>query len=221
MSSHLQINTKEKIIGFAIFFLFVTIISINWYVEHSSQTYMYTLEENVPQKEAALILGAAVYKNGALTPILYDRAVTALELYRQGKVKKILVSGDNSTLEHNEVIPVSKFLIGQGVPKEAIFLDYAGFDTYDSMYRARDVFKASSLIIVTQHFHMPRSLYIAHNLGIDAVGVDADKRLYGGQNTLREYFATVKAWLDVSFHSKPEFLGEPVPIGSTTGNVPF
>ncbi len=215
-----KITRNEKIAGAILVVGFLCIVLINSIVTSYSAPYIYTTMEDVPKAEAALILGAAVYKNGALTPVLYDRAETALELYKSGKVSKILISGDNGSLDHNEVIPVSKFLIGQGVPADVIFLDYAGFDTYDSMYRARDIFKVASVIVVTQRFHLPRALYIARHLGIDAVGFDADKRLYSDRNTLREYFATVKAFFDIYAHSQPRYLGEPVPIGSTTGNVP-
>lgn len=218
--SHIHITRKEKTIGILLCVILICTLIINIVVTRYSAPFIYTDVATVPQAKTALILGAAVYKNGALTPILYDRAQTALELYKSGKVSNILISGDNSTLDHNEVIPVSKFLISQGVPSGAIFLDYAGFDTYDSMYRARDIFKVTSLIIVTQRFHESRSVYIARHLGIDAVGFVADKRSYGLRNNVREFLATLKAFFDVYLHSKPTYLGAPIPIDSTAGNVP-
>jgi SanA protein len=215
-----KLTRIERVVGFALLFLLIFIILVNLYVRIFSRQYIYSNIEDVPDARVALVLGAAVYTNGVLTPVLHDRAVTALELYNQGKVTKILISGDNSQLSHNEVVPVSNFLIKAGVKEEDIFLDYAGFDTYDSMYRARDVFKVNSVIVITQRFHLPRSIYIARKLNLEAYGFSADKREYYLKNELREYGAVVKAFGNVVLDSKPRFLGEKVPIWNDRGNVP-
>src|SRR6185295_18531017 len=97
-----------------------------------------------------------------------------IELYKAGTVSKILVSGDNSTVSHNEVNPVRDYLLASGIPDRDIFLDHAGFDTYSTMYRARDIFGVASILIATQSFHLPRAVFIARALGVDAYGVDAD-----------------------------------------------
>ncbi len=216
----LHLTKKEKVVAGILLIMLIISLAINIAVKRYSAPYLYGTPEKIPHAEAAILLGAAVYQNGKLTPVLEDRALTAIALYEDGKVSKILVSGDNAKLEYNEVIPVSKFLIARGIPEKDIFLDYAGFDTYDSMYRARDVFKVESAIVITQNFHLYRSVYIARHLGIDAYGLSADKRQYFAKNYIREYFARVKAFGDILFHSKPTFLGDPVPITNPEGNIP-
>ena len=172
---------------------------------------------DIPQSEVAIVPGASVVR-GVPSQILASRADAAIALYKAGKVKKILVTGDNGALSHDEVTPVRKYLLNAGVPAADIFLDHAGFDTYSSMYRAKHVFKATSATVVTQDFHLPRSLYIAENLGIDAYGFEAD----GGSKVydyVREIPASVKALYDLAVHREPKYLGEPLPLtgdGQTT-----
>lgn len=160
----------------------------------------------------ALLLGASVNSKGVLSPVMQERADKAIQLYRAGLVKKILVSGDDSTLQYDEVYPVGKYLRAFGVPQKDIFLDYAGFDTYSSVYRAKQIFHADSLLIVTQWFHLPRALFIARSLGIEARGVDASKGERYIQSTLREIPASVKAFLEVISGRKPKYLGTPFPV---------
>lgn len=162
--------------------------------------------------QVAIVLGASVYESGRLSAILQDRVDTAIAIYREGLVRKILVSGDNSTLSYNEVVPVRAYLLEQGIPPEDVFLDYAGFDTYDSMYRARAVFAVESAIVVTQSFHLYRAVYIAQALGITVQGVSTVHDTARARNYLREVPANVKAVLNVVLRSKPTYLGEPIPI---------
>lgn len=178
----------------------------------TSKKYMYNDASLVPATETALIPGAAVSSEGVLSPIFLDRVDTAIGLYKAQKVSKILVSGDNSTIDHNEVNPVRLYLMSKGIPEQDIFLDHAGFDTYSSMYRARDIFKVSSIIIVTQSFHLPRAVFIARELGIEAYGFDADEGHILLRNYVREVFANEKAVLNLLFHRQPKFLGKTVPI---------
>jgi len=165
----------------------------------------------MPKTEVALVLGASVV-NGMPSPILADRADAAIALYKAGKVSKILVTGDNGALSHDEVTPVRKYLLDAGVAPQDIFLDHAGFDTYSSMYRARDVFEASSITIVTQDFHLPRALWIARHLGITAYGVTAE----GGDSSIYDYVreipASVKALFDVFIDRQPKYLGPTIPL---------
>ncbi|MDD3190935.1 MAG: ElyC/SanA/YdcF family protein [Candidatus Pacebacteria bacterium] len=191
----------------------VVVVAINFIVQKGGESFIHDAD-NVPQKEVALVLGARVYKNGRLSDMFRDRVDMAIGLYEAGKVEKILVSGDHGTKEYDEVNAAKDYLLQNGVPGADIFLDHAGFDTYDSVYRARDVFQVKSMVIVTQGYHLPRALYIADKLGLDAVGVGADLRPYGGESyrNFREEFAVVKAWLDIVLKSKPKFLGEPIPI---------
>jgi SanA protein len=167
--------------------------------------------EDVPHTSAALVLGASVVR-GKPSPVLEERAHTAVALYMMGKVSKILVTGDNGALTHDEVTPVRKYLTNAGVEAEDIFLDHAGFDTYSSMYRARDVFQADSLTIVTQDFHMPRAIYVARRLGIAAYGVVPDQGQGDLYDYLREVPASVKAIMDLVSHRSPKYLGDAIPL---------
>src|SRR3989338_4358959 len=192
--------------------LLVFVFFTNIVIFLGSKSYIYKNIEDIKEAEVVLIPGAAVLKNGALSSIFKDRVNTAIELYQAKKVSKILVSGDNSTISHNEVNPVRNYLLEKGVPDEDIFLDHAGFDTYSTMYRARDIFQVSSIIISTQSFHLPRSVFIARMLGINAFGISADVGHILFKNYIREIFANEKAVLELIFHIKPKFLGDVIPI---------
>lgn len=167
---------------------------------------------DLPKSQTAIVLGARVLPDGTLSTVLRDRVDTAIALYKKGIVKTILVSGDNSSVEYNEVNITRIYLLQNGIPSEDIFLDHAGFDTYSTMYRAREVFLVKDAIIVTQTFHLARAIFIAQNLGINAYGISADKREYLFKNTLRELLANVKAVIDVVLERVPKFLGEEIPI---------
>ncbi len=173
--------------------------------------YVYATPASVPSTDVAIVLGASVVHR-APSPVLAARADEAVELFLVGKVRKILVTGDHGALSHDEVTPVRKYLLRGGIPAQDIFLDHAGFDTYSSMYRARAIFGARTATIVTQDFHMPRALFIARALGIDALGV-----VVGGQEQslfayLREIPASWKALLDLSLMRKPKYLGPTIPL---------
>ena len=170
--------------------------------------------EQLPQADAVLVLGAAVYRDGRMSAVFTDRAKTALEIYRHGAVPKILVSGDHSKDDYDEVNIAKEFFLQNQVPPEDIFVDYAGFNTYDSAKRAKEIFQVDSLIVATQEFHLPRALYLARQAGIEAHGVKADRRRYnlGFYNTLRENGARIKAFWRVVSGAAPRFLGEPIPI---------
>lgn len=194
--------------------LLIAIILINLNVASISQPYIFTDLQKLPDSQTVLVLGASVYRNQILSDMLKDRADTAIELYQAGKVKNFLVSGDNRQKNYNETAAMQKYLLGRGIPQDKIFLDYAGFDTYDSLYRARDVFQTKDLIIATQNFHLPRAVYIGRQLGMEVYGFPADKRLYRNVwlNILREKLANVKAWLDLNLSNKPQFLGQVIPM---------
>jgi len=195
--------------------VFVFVVFVNAYVYLHTRPYILRHVATVPQKQVALILGAAVYSNGTLSVVFENRVDKAIELYQKRKVQKILVSGDNSTAFHNEVDPVRTYLLRQGIPDSDIFLDYAGFDTYSTMYRAREIFQVSSMIIVTQSFHLPRAIFLARSLGLDAYGVPALSGEKEFANYAREIFANEKAFFNVIFERKPKFLGAPIPITGT------
>lgn len=192
--------------------LSAVIFLVNLLIYATTSSYIYKNVADVPKAQTAIILGAGIYSDGTLSSILKNRVDKAIELYKEKKISKILVSGDNSTIEHNEVNPVRNYLLRKGIPSEDIFLDHAGFDTYSTMYRARDIFKVSSVIIATQSFHLPRAVFIARNLGMEAYGIRADERNVHIKNYIREIFANEKAVFDLVFHTKPKFLGKAIPI---------
>lgn len=180
-------------------------------IEYAMMRYTYASAGEAPSADVAIVLGASVAR-GQPSPVLAARAQAAVELYVEGKVRKILVTGDNGALSHDEVTPVRKYLLAAGVSPQDIFLDHAGFDTYSSMYRARRVFDVSRALIVTQAFHLPRALFLARSLGIDATGVvveDGSASLY---DYVREIPATWKALLDLALRRVPKYLGSNIPI---------
>lgn len=160
----------------------------------------------------AILLGASVYSSGQLSPLLEERAETALELYRSGKVRKILVTGDNSTPMYNEVLPTREYLLKADVPAEDIFVDFAGFNTYDSVYRAREIFGVDQAFVVSQGFHLPRAVFAARKIGLNAYGVPAGEGRYLVKNNIREVFAIAKTFFEVVLGLDPHFLGPNIPI---------
>ncbi|MDP2649154.1 MAG: ElyC/SanA/YdcF family protein [bacterium] len=178
-------------------------------MRETTRAHVYS-QRDVPPSEAAIVLGASVVR-GAPSPVLAARADTAIALHLTGKVKKILVTGDNGALSHDEVTPVRKYLLDAGIPASDIFLDHAGFDTYSSMFRAHEVFEAHSVVIVTQDFHLPRALWIARRLGLDAAGVAS-----AGSGSVRDYMrevpASLKALFDVVMRREPKYLGPSIPL---------
>lgn len=202
------------VLGLVIGLALAAIFLINLNINLKTKQYIFTDTGKVPKTEVALMLGAKVFTDGRLSDMLRDRADMAIELYKGGKVSKILMSGDHGTKEYDEVNAVKKYLLEKGISGNDIFLDYAGFDTYDSMYRAKEIFQAQTVVIISQNFHLPRAVYIGRSLGLEAYGVSADTHVYGGieNNKNREILADVKAFWDVNLLVKPKFLGEPIPL---------
>jgi SanA protein len=171
---------------------------------------------DAPSRRVAIVFGAGIWKDGTPTPVLRDRVTTAAELYRQGKVEKLLMSGDNSTIYHNEPEAMRQYALSLGIPDEDIILDYAGRRTYDTCYRARSIFGLRQAILVTQAFHLPRAVYTCNKLNLPAIGVIADQRQYRQSSLIfwnvRELPATLTALYEVhAAHPKP-ILGDPEPI---------
>jgi vancomycin permeability regulator SanA len=174
------------------------------------------IADDVPKSAAIMILGAYVSPAGEVSEVLEERLKVGYELYRRGKAGKIIVSGDHGRTNYDEVNAMKKYLIARNVPVADVFMDHAGFTTYESMYRARAVFKADSLIIVTQRFHLPRAVFLARELGIDACGVASDTGDYVDRyivyNNIRETFARSKALLSALLKPRPTFLGDAIPV---------
>lgn len=192
----------------------LAITLLNHKIKKSTKGHIYSTLQDVPSAHTAIVLGASVKSNGNLSVMLRDRVESALFLYNEGKVKRFLLSGDNGTKEYNEPRAMKKYLIERGVPEDHIYLDYAGFDTYDTMYRSKAVFEVESAIVVTQEFHLARALYIANKMDLGYIGYNGDKREYAHQeyNARRELLANVKAYLELSFRKAPTYLGSKIPI---------
>ncbi len=169
-----------------------------------------------PARKVAIVFGAGLWRDGSPTPVLRDRVKTAAELYFSGKVEKILMSGDNRFKNYNEPGAMREYAASLGVPDEAIVLDYAGHSTYDTCYRARQIFQISEAILVTQRFHLPRAVYLCSAMGIDSIGVPADLREYRQRSlvywNVREIPATTVALWEAHITKPVPVLGEPEPI---------
>jgi vancomycin permeability regulator SanA len=186
-------------------------------VQSAGAVRVYDEVEAVQYAPVAIVFGAAVRHDGKPSTILADRVAAAVDLYKAGKVRRILMTGDNSSLHYNEASAMKRLAVELGVPADRVNLDYAGFRTYDSVYRAREVFGVTDAILVTQGYHLPRALFLARSIGIDAAGFKAGLELYPHQSyySLRELPAGVVAWYQANvFHPRPRFLGEPVDLES-------
>jgi SanA protein len=176
---------------------------------------IYAAEQVTPMR-VAIVFGARVYPNGRLSTMLRDRVDTAIQLYKSGKVQKLLLSGDNRFVDYDEPGAMMAYAIAQGVPKADIQPDYGGRRTYDTCYRAQAIFQVKEAILVTQAFHLPRALFVCDQLGLQVRGVAADRHIYApaalawSQN--RELVALLAAGLDVVRRAPPPVLGPPIPL---------
>lgn len=202
-----------KIIVILIFIGILIILGINEYIKISTKDKIITEKDITEDYNVALVLGAGL-KNGKPSPVLKDRLDTALMLYKNNKVSKIIVSGDHGNKNYDEVNVMKNYLKNEGVLSEDIFMDHAGFSTYDSIYRLREIFNVKKVIIVTQKYHLYRSLYIAKKLEIDAEGISATKRHYAGELkfVLREVIARDKDFVKTIFKPKSKYLGDAISV---------
>lgn len=193
----------------------ISILTIDNYVKKYGSRYIVN-ESDVPKSDAILILGAYVTPEGLVSTILNDRLSVGLDLYKQGKSEKLLVSGDHGKKNYDEVNAMKKYLLNKGVKNEDIFMDHAGFSTYESLYRAKDIFQVKKVIIVTQQYHLMRAVFIARELGLEAYGVAADRQDYGvvmEKYKLREIAARGKDFINAKiFKPKPTYLGKAIPV---------
>lgn len=167
----------------------------------------------LPQNHVALVFGAGLNRAGGPSAILYDRVATAVDLYKAGKVNKLLMTGDNGAVNYNEVEAMRKAALQLGVADEDIVLDYAGFNTWDSCYRAREVFSLEAATLVTQRFHLPRALHTCNHLNVKSVGVAADQQTYRTEyNEVREYIALAGNAFRMLVNDQPRFLGPKVNV---------
>ena len=190
---------------------FVAVMGINLYIVTSTKGDI----KSAPTEDydCILVLGAGV-RDGKPRPMLQDRLNYAIDLYRKGVAPKLLMSGDHGRKDYDEVNIMKQYAIDMGVPSEDIFMDHAGFSTYESLYRAKEIFKADKIIIVTQKYHLFRALYIAESLGLEAHGYASDPQKYAGSTfrEFREVLARNKDFLYCIFKPKPTYLGEAIPV---------
>lgn len=202
--------------------LVIYLFSINAYVKNSTKDMIISSEDATELSDVSciIVLGCQVYEDGTPSGILNDRLKRAVELYKMGAAPKIIMSGDHGQIEYDEVNAMKQVAIDAGVPSEDIFMDHAGFSTYETMYRAKEIFGADKVIIVTQEYHLYRALYIAQRLGIEAFGVSSDYTTYSGQTKreIREILARNKDFYTSIFKPEPTYLGEAIPV-SGNGDV--
>ena len=195
----------------------IFIFSINYYIVKSTEDYVFTDINKLPKVDAIIVLGAKV-SNENLSNVLESRLVAGVNIIYANKAQAILLSGDHGQKDYDEVNSMRKYIFRRNfnIQKEQIFMDHAGFDTYDSMFRAKEIFGIKSAIIVTQDFHINRSIYIARNLGIEAYGFSTDESMFPQSLRrswkIREVLSRVKAFKDVLINSNPTYLGEKIPI---------
>ena len=212
-------KAKRIIKGIIVVALFILafIIYSNVRISSYSKTRVYDDLSDIPHYHTALLLGTSpVGRFGGPNAFFIARINAAAELYESGKIDRILVSGDNRHKDYNEPAAMRVALIEKGIPEDLIFLDYAGFRTFDSVVRAKEVFGQSAFIVVSQKFHTERAVFIAGKKGIDAIGynaTDVSLRSGGIITHVREWGARCKVFLDLLFGKKPHFLGEPIDIG--------
>ena len=192
------------------------VFGINAYVKKIGKDHLLTSKEaaKLTDVDCIVVLGCKVKEDGVPSPMLRDRLIRGIELYKMGVSPKLLMSGDHGRNEYNEVGTMKQYAIDHEIPSSDIFMDHAGFSTYESIYRAKKIFGADKIIIVTQEYHLYRSLYIAEKLGIEAYGVASDYSKYGGQSKrkMREILARVKDFGTTIFKPEPKYLGEAIPV---------
>ena len=207
--------------------MIVLLIAVPFLIDRAvvatSEPYLVSEEEaKALQADCILILGAGVWEGDRPSPVLKDRLMHGIALYENGAAARLLMSGDHGRKEYDEVNVMKAFAMERGVPSSHIFMDHAGFSTYESMYRARDIFKAQRIIIVTQQYHLYRAVYIARALGLDAYGVAVSDaytaQIHKQLRNVREMLARVKDFFYCVIKPLPTYLGDAIPV-SGDGNL--
>jgi SanA protein len=210
---------KRSIKGITLLFVLLGLgsVLINLGMIKNTEKYIYTTIEDIPGKTTVLVLGSQT-RGTRLSRVLEDRVIGGIALIARGTGRKLLLSGDHGDRYYDEVNAMRLYVLDNaaGIAEEDIFMDHAGFNTYDSMYRARDVFEVKDLVIVTQRFHVNRAVYIARGLGLDAVAYAQSQEKFAFPMRLRweirEYLARVKAFVFVLLKPPPRYLGDRIPI---------
>jgi len=204
-----------KIIGVLVGILISLIFIFNYTIEQKTDSRVFSDLSNVKHNRVGLVLGTSKHLgNGSVNLFFKYRVEATLELFHHNKIDFVLVSGDNGRVSYDEPTDFKEALIKGGIPKENIFLDYAGFRTLDSVVRAKKIFGLNNVTIISQKFHNQRAIYLADYYGIDAIGYNAkDVNGRNGKKVkLREYFARTKVFIDLLIHTEPKFLGDRIQI---------
>ena len=215
---HFSLKKLLLIFGLLCLAVAVLFVSVNAHVLRVSSPRLISKEAvgNLENVDCILVLGSSVQPNGTLNRVVRERVDTALTLYESGVSQRLLMSGDHGKVNYDEVNAMKQYCVDKGVNPDVIFLDHAGFNTYDSIYRAKAIFGVQKMIIVSQEYHLSRAVYIANNLGIEAYGVAAEQEADTALITnLRESVARVKDYFSCAFHLEPTVLGEPIPISGS------
>ena len=214
-------SKKKKLIRYIAVLLIAAAVlpfAVSGYVKLSAKNMIADSSNAIEgEYDCILVLGAGVWSGGRPSHMLADRLDVAIDAYNKGAAPKLLMSGDHGRREYDEVNVMKDYAIAAGVPSDDVFMDHAGFSTYESMYRARDVFMAERVLIVTQKYHLYRALYVARSLGLEAEGISADLRPYRGQlkYDLREVLARCKDFAMCIFKPLPTYLGETIPVSGS------
>ena len=194
----------------------ITVIGVNSHVKSIGGRNIITPEETAELKDVdcIVVLGCQVKDDGKPSDMLADRLRRGIELYNEGVAPKIIMSGDHGQKEYDEVNTMKQVAVDAGIPSSDVFMDHAGFSTYETLYRAKEIFEADKIVVVTQEYHLYRTLYIAEKLGIEAYGVNADYHTYWGQSNreAREILARCKDFIKTIFKPEPTYLGDAIPV---------
>lgn len=201
--------TRKRIFTWT-FLCLLAILLIPFYVKYKARHNIFEELKNVKKTEFAIVLGAAIENNKRPGSYLKYRLDDVIDLFKARKIEKILISGDNGEDAHDEISVMNDYLVKNGIPQGIIYGDYAGFDTYSTMERAKKIFGIENAIIVSQGFHLPRAIYIARQKGINATGYATNQTYGKRQYFLREHFATIKSFFDCLFHRKSKYYGDEI-----------
>lgn len=216
-----NMNKIVKWIIIVLVIIITIVLAINLYVNLSTKKLIISNNDytNLKDIDCIIVLGAGIWGDKP-SPMLEDRLLQAIDLYNKEISTKIIMSGDHGREEYDEVNIMKNFAIDKGIPSKNIFMDHAGFSTYESIYRAKEIFGAKKVVIVTQKYHLYRALYIAKQLGLEAYGVGADPRQYAGATyrEIREIIARNKDFFKCIFKPQPTYLGDTIPV-SGNGDI--
>jgi len=214
----MKIKFKKVYIPTILILIILSLVSILWAnstINKQTESRMYSDTDSIPENNVGLLLGTSKFmRNGNSNQYFENRILATIQLYKAGKIKNVVISGDNSKKDYNEPEDMKNELIKRGIPEDRIYLDFAGFRTYDSVFRMKEIFGQDRFTIISQEFHNQRAVYIASALKLNAIGFNAkDVNAYNGFKTkIREKFARVKMFIDLIFEKKPKFLGDKIEI---------